>query len=94
MMLRFTKQAARQIDTAFDYIADRSPQGAASVRNRFRAVMELLEAHPFAGRATSRPGVRRFVLTPFPYIVDYRVNGDELIVMRFRHTAGKPQDAA
>jgi plasmid stabilization system protein ParE len=33
---------------------------------------------------------RRYGLTPYPYIIDYRVAGDDLIVMRLRHTARRP----
>jgi plasmid stabilization system protein ParE len=47
----------------------------------------LLEAHPQAGRNTSRSGVRRLVATPYPYLIDYRVAETEVVVMRFRHAA-------
>jgi toxin ParE1/3/4 len=92
MKLRYTKRAAQQIDKALDYVAERSPQGAAHVRERILAVGTLLQLHPYAGHATSRAGVRRFALAPYPYLIDYRVVGDELIVMRLRHTAQRPTD--
>jgi hypothetical protein len=28
---------------------------------------------------------------PYPYYIDYRVVGDDLIIMRFRHAARKPE---
>ncbi|MCQ8780609.1 type II toxin-antitoxin system RelE/ParE family toxin [Aurantimonas sp. CSK15Z-1] len=40
--------------------------------------------------ATSRPGVRRLVLSPYPYVVFYRVAATEIVILRFRHTARKP----
>jgi toxin ParE1/3/4 len=88
--LRYTKRAAGQIDKALDYVEERSPQGAAHVRERLLAVVTLLQLHPHAGHATSRPGVRRFGLAPYPYFIDYRVVGDDLIIMRFRHSARRP----
>lgn len=92
MRLRYTKRAAGQIDKALDYVAEKSPQGVARVRERLLAVVTLLQIHPHAGRATSRAGVRRFGLAPYPYFIDYRVVGDDLIVMRFRHAARRPDE--
>jgi toxin ParE1/3/4 len=40
-----------------------------------------------AGRPTSRVGVRRLSLAPYPYLVDYRAGADEIVILRFRHTA-------
>ena len=91
MRLRYTKRAAGQIDRALDYVTEKSPHGAVRVRERLLAVVTLLQIHPHAGRATSRAGVRRFGLAPYPYFIDYRVVGDDLIVMRFRHAARRPE---
>jgi plasmid stabilization system protein ParE len=52
----------------------------------------MLQEQPLLGRSTSRPGVRRLFVHPYPYLVDYRVTATEIIVMRFRHTARRPLD--
>jgi plasmid stabilization system protein ParE len=88
--LRFTLRAARQIDEALDHVAAHSPQGARNVQGRLRAVLDLLQRHPGAGSPTSRAGVRRAFLMPYPYSLDYRVTRDEVVVQRFRHTAREP----
>ena len=49
-----------------------------------------LQDHPYAGRPTTRPGVRRLVTHPYPYLIDYRVTDTEIIVQRFRHAARRP----
>jgi plasmid stabilization system protein ParE len=72
------------------YIEARSPQGAVQVRDRIMALVTLLQEHPYAGRATSRPNVRRLPANPYPYLIDYRVTATEIVIMRFRHTARKP----
>ncbi|WP_349631626.1 type II toxin-antitoxin system RelE/ParE family toxin [Bradyrhizobium tropiciagri] len=90
MNVRYTRRALSQIDQALSYIAARSPQGADRVRDRVVALVELLQQHPLAGRATSRPGVRRLSTTPYPYLIDYRVTPTEIVIMRFRHTARRP----
>jgi toxin ParE1/3/4 len=57
--VRYTRRALAQIDDALTYIEARSPQGAAHVRDRILALVALLQERPYAGRATSRPGVPR-----------------------------------
>ena len=90
MKLRYQKRALRQIDKALGYIAARSPQGAAHVEARLRAMAALLQMQSFVGRKTSVAGVRRVYLTPYPYLIDYFVGDDEIVIQRFRHTARKP----
>jgi toxin ParE1/3/4 len=88
--VRYTKRAAAQIAAALDYIAAQSPQGADRIRDRLQIVLMLLRDHPYAGRPTTRPGVRRLATHPYPYLVDYRVTDTEIIVQRFRHAARRP----
>ena len=90
MRVRLTLKAARQIAEALDYIAERSPNGAANVRRRLDELLDLLQTRPGIGPMTDRPGVRRLVVTPYPYLLDYRITGEELIVLRFRHGARHP----
>ncbi len=90
--VRYTRRALAQIDGVLTYVEARSPQGAIHLRDRILALIALLEAQPYAGRATSRPNVRRLSTNPYPYLIDYRVTGDEVIIMRFRHAARRPLD--
>ena len=61
------------------------------VAKRTETVLAVLLDHPKTGQATSRQGVRRVVLTPYPYVIFYRVTAAEIVVMRFRHTSRKPR---
>jgi toxin ParE1/3/4 len=88
--LRFTRRAAAQIDAALSHVAAHSPQGARNVRARLLAILTLLQEHPFAGRPTSHPRVRRIVVTPYPYLLDYRTAESEIVILRFRHSARRP----
>jgi toxin ParE1/3/4 len=90
LRLRFTIRAKAQITAALDYVATGSPLSAARIRDRLEEITTLLEAHPYAGHETIRPGVRRFATIPYPYLIDYRVTSTEVIVMRFRRAARKP----
>ncbi len=93
MRLRVTRRAATQIAKALEYIEADSPQGANHVRERIQTLFRLLEQHPYAGQATDLPGVRRLTLSPYPYLIFYRVTDSEVIVQRMRHTARQPRSA-
>jgi toxin ParE1/3/4 len=88
--LRVTRRAAAQIEQALDYIEAESLQGANRLRERLRTLFLLLEQHPYAGQATDLPGVRRLIVSPYPYLIFYRVTGEEVIVQRMRHTSRRP----
>jgi plasmid stabilization system protein ParE len=92
--VRYTRRALAQIDQALTYIESRSPQGADHVRDRIAALIALLQDHPYAGRQTSRANVRRLPINPHPYLIDYRVTANEIVIMRFRHAARRPSGRA
>lgn len=91
MKLRYTRTALNQIEQALSYVEGRSPQAAMRVARRTETLIAVLLDHPLAGQATSRPGVRRMVVTPYPYVIFYRVTPGEIVVLRFRHAARKPR---
>jgi toxin ParE1/3/4 len=64
------------------------------MRQRIQTLFLLLAQHPYAGQATDLPGVRRLTLSPFPYLIFYRVMDDEVIVQRMRHTSRRPFSTA
>jgi plasmid stabilization system protein ParE len=88
--LRYSSRSLRQIDRALAYVVVKSPAGAANIEGRMRALLTMLQIHPHAGAKTRLPGVRRIFLTPYPYLIDYAVGDDEILVLRFRHTARRP----
>ena len=63
---------------------------AAKVEARLAARVTLIQLQNFVGRKTTIPGVRRVFLTPYPYLIDYYVGDDEIVIQRFRHTARRP----
>lgn len=89
MSVRFTALSSRQIDKALSYIRERSPSGAESVSKRISEAIDLLGHQPRAGRKTTKPATRRLNLAPYPYVMLYRVTGDNVVVTRFLHSARK-----
>ena len=90
MKLRLTRTAARQLDHVLADITRHYPPSADAVLQQIGACLELLLRHPYAGQMTDRRGIRRIVVSPYPYIMTYRVGADEVIVRTIRHTARRP----
>ena len=90
MKLRYSARALQQIDKALGYLAERSPSGAAKIAARITAILTLLQSQPHVGVRTRLSGVRRIVLTPYPYLIDRYVDEDEIVVLRFRHASRNP----
>lgn len=90
MRLRFTGQAAKELDQVLFYIGKRSPEGAGRVRARIQAVADLTASYPESGQLTSTPGLRRVVVHPYPYLIFYAAKDDEVVIHGVRHAARRP----
>lgn len=90
MKLRYTTPAARDLDRILTYLAERSPQGARNVQARIQETISLLLEYPGVGQPTSRRGMRRIVVSPYPYLIFYRVTGEAIIIHAIRHGARNP----
>jgi toxin ParE1/3/4 len=92
MRLRYTLPALADLASILDYIADRSPHGAARIHARIRAITDLLLRYPLAGAATDDPTIRRMTTTPYPYLIFYEATDAEIIIHAVRHGARDPSD--
>ena len=90
MKVRLTRRARDQVEAALTQVATHSPAGAASIGEKLRLTLRRLEDHPLMGRVVDRCDVRRLNISPYPYFIDYRLRGDEVVVQRFRHAARCP----
>jgi len=91
--LSYSKRALGQIDAALGYVSLRSPAGAAKIEARMAAILALAQIQPLIGVRTRVDAVRRVFLTPYPYLIDYQIADDEIIVLRFRHASRDPAPA-
>ncbi len=92
MRLRLTLAALADLVSILDYIADRSPQGAARIHTRIRPVADLLLRYPLAGAVTDDPTIRRITTTPYSYLIFYEAMDAEIIIHAVRHAARDPSD--
>ncbi len=58
-----------------------------------QSITTLLIEHPRIGQQTDLAGIRRMLVSPYPYLIFYRVTEDAVIVQRVRHAARDPSDA-
>ncbi|MGD9540236.1 type II toxin-antitoxin system RelE/ParE family toxin [Methylocystis sp.] len=87
MKLRYTLRAAAELDEILSFIDARSPQGALRIKARIQAMTALLLEHPQAGHLTSKNGLRRLVVYPYPYLIFYSAMETEVIIHGIRHGA-------
>jgi toxin ParE1/3/4 len=94
MRLRYTLPALTDLVSILDYVADRSPLGAARIHARIHAVSDLLQRDPRAGAVTDDPTIRRMATTPYPYLIFYEATDAEIIIHAVRHGARDPSNDA
>ncbi len=87
MALRWTQEAAADLEHIADYLLQHTPEHAARlVRALYDAPATLL-TFPTRGRLGKKEGTRELVMSPLPYILVYAVRGDAVYVVRILHGA-------
>ncbi|MBI5948030.1 MAG: type II toxin-antitoxin system RelE/ParE family toxin [Chloroflexi bacterium] len=64
-------------------------QPLAGFEASLNAALSLVRDFPAAG-APHMGGTRRVVVSGYPYVIVYRLRGDELLVVAVAHTSRKP----
>ena len=90
MKVRYTRRALRQMTEILDHIEARSPSGAENVKRRLQSIIDLLADHPNSGRSTDKGNLRRFVVSPYPYVIFYRADATGIVIHGVRHAARRP----
>jgi toxin ParE1/3/4 len=89
MELRWTEEAADDLEHITNYLFENVPERAAEfVREIYNAPSALL-TFPYRGRPGKKEGTRELVLSPLPYIVVYQTTGDVIHIARILHGAQK-----
>lgn len=89
MRVRWLKEAIMNLDAEADYIAQENSKAAAEMFVYVKNKVDALGEFPSSGRPGRVPGTRELVVDRYPFIVPYRVVGDELHVLRVFHTRRK-----
>jgi toxin ParE1/3/4 len=73
-----------------DTIEARSPSGAENVKRRLQGIIGLLADHPNSGRTTNKGNLRRFAVSPYPYVIFCRADATGIVIHGVRHAARRP----
>jgi toxin ParE1/3/4 len=69
------------------YVAKDDARAARAVAGRIRAAVGQLKAFPDIGRPGRVRGTRELVVVGTPYVIPYRVKGEEVQILRVYHAA-------
>jgi addiction module RelE/StbE family toxin len=86
MRVRWTTDAADDLERICDYIAKTSPVSARRVATTIVEGIASLHEFPNRGRLGRVEGTREFVFAPLPFVAVYEVH-DEVQVLRILHGA-------
>ena len=87
MNIRYTETALREIESIFAYVAEHNPIAAAQIVTRVTGLVSRLDEFPYLGHVVDEQDVRIVPLGRYPYLIFYRVAGDEVAIIHVRHAA-------
>ena len=85
MRVRWLTRATKALILAHDYIVQDNPIAAKEFFRCAIASAERLVQHPQTGRTGRAPGTRELVLVKYPYIIPYRVKGQDVQILHVFH---------
>jgi toxin ParE1/3/4 len=93
MNVVYAPRALRDLNSIGAYLIGRNPTGAANVLGAIKSSIDTLSFFPQIGRLIDNAGHRRVPVLRYPYVIFYRIAGDELLILHIRHTSRRPIDS-
>ena len=87
MNVRWLLSALLDLEEIRHYIATHNPRAATAVGAAIEVGVEGLADHPRRGRPGRASETRELVISPYPYIVVYRITHDVVEVLAVRQGA-------
>lgn len=87
----WTEAALSDILLIRTYLAQSNPKAATDIAIALKGLGDTLMLFPHRGRPVPGHSVRELVAV-YPYVIRYRVAGDEVVILRVRHAARRPTD--
>ena len=88
MKLVWSPEALQDLQDIREYISRENPGAAKAVVQRVRTlVRRQLPGNPESGRTGRVPGTRELVVSGSPFVVPYRVQGEDIFIYRVYHSA-------
>jgi plasmid stabilization system protein ParE len=89
MRVVWTKAATRGVWRAYEYLYELNPRAAEHLAASLFATADGLVNFPHLGRLVPKTEMREIV-SVYPYIIRYRIDGDTVVILRVRHSARRP----
>ncbi|MDP2321413.1 MAG: type II toxin-antitoxin system RelE/ParE family toxin [Acidobacteriota bacterium] len=87
MRVRWTTDAANDLERICDYIAESRPESARTVAKTIVDGVGILELFPNRGRLGRVDATRELVFASLPFVAVYDVHSDAVQVLRILHGA-------
>lgn len=87
MKIEWLPEAAHNLTTQLDWIAERDPWAAIAVGDAIQDAVARLADHPALGRPGRVVTTRELMVVGTPYVVVYRVERTAVLVLRILHGA-------
>jgi toxin ParE1/3/4 len=88
--IKWLRKALDNMDQAYDYLASENPAAAIGFAGEIEMAMEQLQQFPGSGRPGRVPGTRELVILRYHFLIPYRVQGEEIQILRVFSTHQKP----
>jgi len=89
MRVKWLQAALDNLDAEAEYIAADNPKAARSVVSTIVNAIGHLAKHPNLGRPGRVNGTRELIVPTTPYIVPYRMRGNQIEILRVFHSSRK-----
>jgi toxin ParE1/3/4 len=87
MIVFWTSTALKNLDQLHEYIMQDNPSAAAKMARLIRHGVEQLESFPAMGRIGQVASTRELVISGTPYIVQYTVRTDSVVILGIIHAS-------
>lgn len=87
MQLRWSEEAADDLERIADYFLEYSPERAEDLVRSVYSAPDKLLIFPDRGRHGLKRGTRELVLAPLPYLIVYEVRVNVVFLVRILHGA-------
>ena len=94
MNVVYAPRALRDLKGIAAYLGERNPATVVNVLGAIKSSIDTLSFFPQIGRVVDNVGHRRVPVLRYPYLIHYRIAGDELLILHIRHSSRRPIDPA
>jgi len=94
MNVVYAPRALRDLEGIAAYLVGRNPAAVVNVLGAIKSSIDTLSFFPQIGRLVDNAGHRRVPVMRYPYLIFYRIAGDDLLILHIRHTSRRPIDPA